>query len=242
MPFYRKRRGFRRRVFLSRPRRGRARMFSKRVTRVINRLAEPKLIENNYTSTFGTTGAINSITSIYNTSITASVGQWFVMTAIGQGTNYNQRVGFNVHWKAISIKGFITTSTSFATEYINFVRMVVVMDKNNNGASSDSTALGNITPQDIYESTSLGCHLAVDQRKRWKVLIDKQWVFSNEANGGVAVNIYRKFSQRYRGEFRGTGSTGAGQGMIYLLMFSNASTSATNPGCDLTFRVYFNDI
>lgn len=160
-----------------------------------------------------------------------NIAQTLLINGITLGTQQGQRVGNRIRLKRAVGRVNFSQSGAAATLAPNSVRLLVVLDKQPNGAAPSYTQLfTNTTAGEEYLSA-----INVDGEKRYKVLYDK--LFTLQVHGGstntpeektVRINIpLHKVITVYNG----TGSTVAAvnTNALHFMYLSDTSSAAANP-------------
>ena len=124
-----------------------------------------------------------------------------LLNGVATGSDFTDRVGRKVHLHSWSIRGFLSPVDSLVDT--SNIRMMVVLDLQTNGAAPSIT--------DILKSSSPSSQLNLNNRDRFRVLMDKMVVSGPLTAAFVgtpitsAIKKYRKISQEMI--FTGTLST-----------------------------------
>lgn len=103
-----------------------------------------------------------------------TTGAFTLINPIVPGTDFMNRIGRKIRVKSVYLRGFISTEASIApTTGINTsvqqARLIVFVDLQPNGATPATT--------DLLTVASTAGHLNLNNRDRFKILIDKYFVF-----------------------------------------------------------------
>lgn len=125
--------------------------------------------------------AINGIIDTYNTN-----GDIYLLNGIDAGTQAYQRVGRKVRYLSLRVKGVANLE---GVTRANVLRMIVVWDKQPNGAlPTYSQIFGNTDAVGITTQT-LNSQILYDQMDRFKILRDKTMPM-NIASNATATELY----------------------------------------------------
>jgi len=154
-----------------------------------------------FRSGYGSRGPELKVNDV-NTGVTAipaniTAGNGANLNAIVVGDDYNTRDGRIINMKSLLLRVFVYPSATVASPQGGTVRILVVMDKQSNGAVNAATAT--ILQADAYDSP-----INLSNRSRFKVIVDK-YVPMNACNyaagalttgspGGRVVNIFKKLN------------------------------------------------
>jgi len=135
-----------------------------------------------------------------------STGDVTFINGVATGTDFTDRVGRKIYMKSISIRFHIVpATTSQATG--NYVRLLVIYDSQTNGAAP--------LVADVLRSASYLSHMNLNNRDRFKILMDKTFCMNcttytaGALTAGSPVpkkfNLYKKLSHEVI--FQGTANT-----------------------------------
>jgi len=115
--------------------------------------------------------------------LTASVctaGNQILLNGIAPGSSANQRIGMKIAIRSLEIRGYVRVTT--VTGVDQTIRWNVFMDKQANAADpSIGSHLG---------SNSVNGLRSLTQRKRFKIIIDKQYTLNGVGEGGSIRRFY----------------------------------------------------
>ena len=123
--------------------------------------------------------------TLYNFDTTGTIQ---LLNGCSQATDYNDRIGRKIIVRSIQLRGLVypldtTTATSLC-------RMILLYDCQTNGAAPAIT--------DVITSATSTAPLNLNNRDRFKILMDKQWavagVQANQA-GSPTVHQFKKFKK-----------------------------------------------
>lgn len=143
-----------------------------------------------------------------------SVGNIQLISAIPEGTDYDDRVGKKVSLRSFQIQGLhINNDTTLGVP--TFIRLMVVRD---NSFSGSAPAISDIL---LTSQTYSVRNPRPDLMKKYTVLYDyRSW--NERENSGKIFSKYRKI--RGQSVFDGSGLNDVNKGALYVVVFSNRST------------------
>lgn len=146
-----------------------------------------------------------------------------LISGVGTGTDYTDRIGRKVQWKSLRIRFSVYQST---TATLATVRVLVVCDRNNQGAVPNASEI-------VANTASSETATNFANRERFRVLLDEY--LPNIGNQNDNVGIIDRFVKikEELAQFLNTASTIASQGAgaIFLLVMSDQTiTSASGTG------------
>jgi len=164
----------------------------------------------------------------------------------------NQRVGRKITIKSVYLRGFIgvekalQSSAAFANAAMH-TRLIIFTDMQPNGAAPAMT--------DLLVTADSSSHLNINNRDRFKIHVDKEWVFDPYwytttatqavASGGRqiwSIKKYKKLNQ----EVVFSTSTGAiadiTTGALYMFWIGTAASGSTDANAVVSTRVRYTDI
>lgn len=130
----------------------------------------------------------------------SSAGAFYALCLPVPGAAMNQRIGRKLTIKSVQFKGIVqlelaATPTGAVTAESNHLRMILLYDKQPNGALPALTDVltGGQTVNDLFN---------IDNRDRFSILKDKVWSFDpmiyDSANGGYAWNRTCAYIKMYK--------------------------------------------
>lgn len=147
------------------------------------------------------------------------------ISPIAVGTGESGRIGDKVTLRSWIFRIGVTPNS---TAGVNFLRVLLVRDKQGNNAAPAST--------DILQSASnYNSPLNNDNGQRFKILFDRTYTVDTDANGAQVDKMYRKF--KTLAEFGAT--TIATTNSLYLLQVSDQVTNG--PSVEWYSRVRYTD-
>jgi len=174
----------------------------------------------------------------YNANTT---GVLTLLNGVATGTDFTNRIGRKIRLKSIYIRGYCQPEDQ--TTGNNLARMIVVYDMQSNGAAPTVT--------DILKSATSVAQLNLDNRDRFKVLIDKQLAmgqFDSTTAGATnaaaptihQIKKYKKLNLEVL--FNGTAATvgSIATGSIYMLTIG-AVASGVGSTFTVSSRIRFED-
>lgn len=132
---------------------------------------------------------------------------------LAQGSSDDDRQGDKVTWRSLFHRMSVTPN---ATAGVNFLRVMIIQDKQNNGTAPTAAQI-------FQTSTNYLSPLNDDFGKRFKVLFDRTYTVDTDANGAQVDKIYRKL--RIVTEYAGAGSVVPNTNGIYLVQLSDQATN-----------------
>jgi len=203
--------------------------------------------------TYPHTGELKAIDTAVTVQVN-STGEFNLLNGCVQGTDFDNRVGRKILIKSIYIRGRVQTeaSTGALTTGTNtpaqLVRMIVFVDAQANGAAPTATQL--------LVTAQAGSQLNLDNRERFRVLIDKQWsldpvVYNNTATQSVVaasnqmrtIKKYKKCNIEtiYNAGVAGTIGDIASNSLYMFWIGSGAAGANTDANAPVSVRIRFND-
>ncbi len=172
------------------------------------------------------------------------------LTAMQQGTDEQNRVGNSILPKGLNIRLEFSGNPSGGA--IQEIRYVIIIDRDQDGADPTIVQL-------LQTATLLDSFLNMDNKKRFRVLVDRKFHVGNSSTAShikrnVSRSHYLKFNkpQRLRAHnhvkrkwyhvlYSGTSAAETDQdnGAIYILAWSNEVTNS--PTCRITARLRYID-
>lgn len=171
-----------------------------------------------------------------------TTGSVTALNLVATGTDYTNRIGRKVNITAVQMRGFAALAD--ATAGPTLTRIMLVWDMQPNGALALVTDVLNAALPDSF--------MNLNNRDRFRVLYDKQFVFgatTNVATQAYAqapsvmnLNVYKRCNQpvTFSGTTAAIGSMETG---ALLLVTVGDQTAASTAGANayLTFRMRFTD-
>lgn len=102
-----------------------------------------------------------------------SAGTLGLLNGVTQGDDYNERVGREIHMKSLDIRGGIQPQDAQVVD--NFARLIVVMDKQANGAAPNGA--------DILDVSTIAAAFAwnnLNNKDRFVILADKTYMLGGQ--------------------------------------------------------------
>lgn len=169
-----------------------------------------------------------------------TTGTVTLINGVATGTDFTDRVGRKIIMRSVYVRGIIFPD-DFST-LNSLARIMLVYDMQANGAAPAIT--------DILKSATSVSQLNLNNRDRFRVLMDKQWVLGaidNTATQSVAgsptVHALKKFTRlNHEVLFNGTGATVASiaTGALYLVTVGTQAAGAAAT-TTISTRVRFED-
>lgn len=158
-----------------------------------------------------------------------TTGSVTLLNGIAQGDDNNNREGRQVTMTSISIKGMLTPVD--LNSNASYCRLIVVWDSANNGGAAPAIT-------DLLTASTSVCHNNLNNRMRFKVLMDEQYVIGGISDATtqsfagsptvVTINRYLKLPPGCVTTFSGTGATSASiqSGAIWMFTIGNNVANA----------------
>lgn len=168
------------------------------------------------------------------------------INTLSQGNSVSQRVGNKVVFTSIRVTGTISASDSQDITDTGPIRVVVVYDKQTNGAAPAITEiLANVSSDGSY-STTFNSGIKISNRKRFVVLRDQTFTFgglgSDDAIHCIDWFIKKKMETTYATTSTPPTVANIMTGAIYLLVFYPANSFTHVPTVsDWNIRTRFMD-
>lgn len=151
------------------------------------------------------------------------------LSAISEGSDYNNRDGLSVKAQSIYIRGMTSVSSS-ATDANENIRLILFIDKESVGAP----ALGDL----LENAGNYLSPLNHTNGKRFQVLCDKVITLQSNGSNSKPFKIY--MPMRHHLKWYNT-TTGTKQGHVYLAYVSDGNTAATEPTLEFYSRLRYID-
>lgn len=190
-------------------------------------------------------GVINSEKKYKDFALTANIDattpQIFCVTPVSQGQDNDQRIGRSILAKSIYIKGYLSFEDDTLTA--QGIRLMLVQDKQQNGVAP---VLSAATDPDngILEETATWSHLNMENSNRYRVLFDKTYQFSKDADRSVQRREFKKYIKlKHHIHYSGTAAA-AGDldiGNIFCVCFADANHATTSSSLRGTTRLRYYD-
>lgn len=183
------------------------------VNRYMRRRAEHKFFDSTVSETIGTTFDVNAITQ-----------------PIIQGIGGGQRTGDNITYLDLTMVYRIDINSSATTTDI---RLVVVLDKQNNGVAPISS--------DLFVNSGLTATYSAQQikAKRFTILLDE--IYNVTAGGIAAITKKKVIPLNATAAYLGTTDAAASNGKNSMWMFSVSTDNTNKPGFNMDYQVRFVD-
>lgn len=141
------------------------------------------------------------------------------LSAISEGSDYNNRDGLSVKPSSLSLRGVVSAQASQTVGNV-FVRCMIIRDKEGLGTAP--------VDSDILESKNdINSPLNHVNGKRFQVLHDKMYSISD--GGGPSGHAFKAF-KKLSGHIRYSNSTtGTREGQLYMLTMSSTATAIDEP-------------
>lgn len=189
---------------------------------------------------------IDTDTANYACNTTGSVT---LVNGVAIGSDYTDRVGRKIRLKSIYVRGLVSRNLTLGggTLLPDVARMLIVFDTQTNGATPSVT--------DILKEATATSQLNLNNRDRFKVLIDKQYaiapyLISDTATQSYAlagspttyqVKKYKKLNHEV--VFNGTqGTVGSiSTGALWMVWVGSTAVDQTDPVATVSVRIRFED-
>lgn len=152
----------------------------------------------------------------------SNAGDLFHVNRVGLGANDYQRIGNSIKMLRLGIRGCILPSTeNVAVDIYNDVRMLVIYDKQANGAAP-------ILAQILTYPTDVNSPRHPDYTDRYVTLADKSFLIYNKAGQYYNGNKFRlNIKKTLKTQFGGDGNTIADitHGSIYVIFLSDSQVA-----------------
>lgn len=161
-----------------------------------------------------------------NYTVTAT-GSVTLLDGVATGTDFTDRIGRKICLKSHYCRGVIFPEDTTTSNQL--IRMLIVYDMQTNGATPAVT--------DVLKSADPTSQLNLNNRDRFRVLVDKQWVLApidttatQSYAGSPTIHQFKKYKKLnhevvYNGTTAAIGSIATG-GLFMVLVGSNAAGTA----------------
>lgn len=170
-----------------------------------------------------------------------TTGSVTLLNGVATGTDFTDRIGRKIVIKSIYVRGMIQPIDNNTGNTL--CRMLIVYDMQSNGAAPVIT--------DVLKSASPAAQLNMNNRDRFRVLIDKQWAvavisdIATQATGGAPTVYSLKKYKKCNLEVLFNGTTNAigsiATGSIYMITVGNQAAGNGGQGL-ISSRVRFVDM
>lgn len=162
-----------------------------------------------------------------------SQGKVTPLNLIQQGAAGNERIGRKVSLKSVQIRGFFLANPAegiTVSPELNYMRMLVVYDKQTNGTLPNINAILQNQFYDGSYSLTETAGLNINSRDRFEILLDKMFVLPSDTAGFIPsatvdllhVEEYRKLKGKETCYNTSTGSIGdIATGGLFLVCIGN---------------------
>lgn len=154
------------------------------------------------------------------------------LTGMAQGTDYNQREGLSVKTKSLYLQGNITCNPNIAGSYGQTVRVVIVIDKDNQGSNPGWG--------DVFESSSIISAVNHTNGKRFQILMDHNFKVAPGSTDGV-INFKRFIRCSQHLKWSSTTGTSFREGHMFLLLLSDTANVNNVPTINYYSRLRYVD-
>lgn len=169
-----------------------------------------------------------------------TTGSITLLSGVATGADFTDRIGRKIFMKSLYIRGIIKPVDNNVGNTL--ARMIIVYDMQPNGAAPGIT--------DILKSSSPASQLNLNNRDRFRILIDKQWSIgavsdasTSSLSGSPTVHTLKKFKRLNLEEvFKGTTSaiTDISTGSIYMITLGDQAVG-NGAVVSMSSRVRFMD-
>jgi len=177
---------------------------------------------------------IDTAQATYELSTTPTIT---LLNGVAQGTEFNTRIGRKITMKSIQIRGYAAIVDSPASGSLN--RVMLIYDTQPNGALPAAS--------DVLNANTATSMLNLNNRDRFKVLMDKQFALGFYSAGNIASNAsfnLKKF-KKLNHDVIFSGSTNLigvmTSGVIFLLTVGTGVTGTATNKLVASFRIRFSD-
>lgn len=130
--------------------------------------------------------AIDIAETSYPFTVIAGPPPMVLLNGVQVGSGFFNRVGSRIEMKNVHIRGVLVNS---ATAVQGYLRLLVVYDRQPNGAALQITDILQSRDQTGAAATTTKSEINLDQRDRYVILRDKQWYAPSVSNAaGVLTN------------------------------------------------------
>lgn len=152
-----------------------------------------------------------------------------------QGTDYTQRIGRKIVLKSVYIRGYVrleATAGAAGAGEPQLARMIIVVDNQPNGTVFAIT--------DLLMSANVSSQLNLNNRDRFSILCDKEWVFDPWVGGlapisgycGRAIHAVKKYKKINMETIFNAGNAGTiadmNSGALYMVWLGSQPVGVTN--------------
>lgn len=171
-----------------------------------------------------------------------TTGTVSLLNGVGRGTDIDEREGREVNMRSVQLRYIVYTNTEAASD--QWGRVILVYDRQSNGTAPAIT--------DVLQTNSITAMRNLENRKRFKIFMDKTFVINASYQTAAALNTasnnhffeeyYRKLSHPVTFN-SGTAGTIADitTGSMYLITMGTAATGTTSSLCGLKSRIRYTD-
>lgn len=164
-----------------------------------------------------------------------------LINGVATGTDYTERIGRKIMLKSLFIRGYMLPADN--TSGPSLSRLLVVYDSQTNGTAPTIT--------DILKTSDVRAQLNLDNRDRFKIIFDKQYVVAvvdNTATQAIAsgptvhnVKLYKRLNHevQFSGTTAAVGSIATGS--VYLVLL-NDNVASLGTIFALSTRIRFTDV
>lgn len=174
------------------------------------------------------------VSTSYNVTTSASI---ILLNGIAAGDDSDQRDGRRVTLDSVSIRGDLFYAVTTSAHPADMVRMMLVYDKQANGAAPAIT--------DILINANADSHYNQNNMGRFEVLWDQVWTLPQVPASTTSSVLFPKIKATKRvgraTQYSGTGNTVASiaSGALYLVWVGSQASGANNTVAELSVRTMF---
>jgi len=187
-----------------------------------------------------------------------STAEFTALNLLTAGSSAWNRVGRKVSLKSVHLRGFAVATVNASVVYNQYVRIMIVYDKQSNGALpaiADVLRDQNNSAADT-NLTGITSGINLNNRDRFEIIADCEYVWPGQTNTvttGIVtatsdpmhVEIYRKLKGRET-HYKADSAPGVigdiASGCLFLLTFGNVTAGAEAWYLNASIRVRFSDL
>lgn len=182
-------------------------------------------------------------------SASASNTDPWLLNATATGSDFTQRIGRRIKMKSLLLRVYLSVDAAIAASTTNLCRVLVVLDKQWNATTTAGGAVSgappvatayNITP--VLTNIFINSATNLNNRDRYKILVDKFMTISQSGPAGGQISIYKKMNidVTYGGTTFDGGSIQTNALLIYII--SNQTAGTNDASFNATSRIRFVDM
>ena len=176
--------------------------------------------------------------------------QPYVLNAVGAGSDFNQRIGRRIRMKSLLFRVLVSFPVTEATSETAQFRLLIVLDKQYNASATTTTTTnaplvnaGLIDNTQVIAADWINAPINLNNRDRFKVLVDKFVDLNQEGPAMKHIHIYKKMN--IDTTFGNTGATGGDiqtNAVLCYMFTNNANTASTITDITYYSRIRFIDM